>query len=203
MFKKNKKQKIIGLTGGIATGKTTVTNYLQEKYNLSILDADFYAREAVNNNSAILKNIFTRYGESIKLANGKLNRQALGNIIFNNPIEKKWLESQIHPYVREQFVTQLKQLDDKIIVLAIPLLFEANMTDLVTEIWVVICTKQQQTERLCQRNNLTLEEAEARINSQLPLELKMQSADIILDNSQTITYLYQQIDRALHNYNER
>jgi dephospho-CoA kinase len=194
-----KTQRIIGLTGGIATGKTTVTNYLQEKYNLPIVDADLLAREAVKKNSPILEQIFNRYGEKIKLPNGELNRGALGEIIFNNSTEKNWLESKIHPDVREKMVTIITQLQEPIIILDIPLLFEAKMTDLVTEIWVVSCREDQQKERLMKRNNLTPAEAETRIKNQLSLEFKLKYADIILDNSGTLKNLYNQIDKALSN----
>lgn len=194
-----KTQRIIGLTGGIATGKTTVTNYLQEKYNLPIVDADLLAREAVKKSSPILEQIFNRYGEKIKLPNGELNRGTLGEIIFNNSTEKNWLESKIHPDVREKMVTIINQLQGSIIILDIPLLFEAKMTDLVTEIWVVSCREDQQKERLMKRNNLTLAEAETRIKNQLSLEFKLKYADIVLDNSGTIKNLYNQIDKALSN----
>lgn len=198
MAHKLNSKRIIGLTGGIATGKTTVTNYLQEKYKLPILDADLLSREAVNNNSPILEQIFNRYGANIRLANGELDRAALGAIIFNNSTEKSWLEAKIHPFVREKLVTGIAQLNEEIIVLAIPLLFEAKMTDLVTEIWVVTCTEAQQKERLMKRNNLTLTEAQNRITNQLPLEFKTRYAKIILDNSGTLTNLKIQIDRAVN-----
>jgi dephospho-CoA kinase len=198
MTKKLNSKRIIGLTGGIGTGKTTVTNYLQEKYKLPILDADLLAREAVKNNSPILADIFNRYGDKIKLANGELDRAALGSIIFNNSTEKSWLEGKIHPFVREKLVTGIAQLNEDIIVLAIPLLFEAKMTDLVTEIWVVTCTESQQRERLMKRNNLTLREAENRIKNQLPLDFKLKYANIILDNSETVTNLKKQIDRVVN-----
>ncbi|MFN6235252.1 dephospho-CoA kinase, partial [Microcystis sp.] len=96
-------RRIIGLTGGIACGKSTVSNYLENIYKIPVLDADIYAREAVEKGSAILERIFQRYGRKVKTEDNSLNRQQLGEIIFNNPEEKIWLESQIHPYVRECF----------------------------------------------------------------------------------------------------
>jgi dephospho-CoA kinase len=192
------KTQIIGLTGGIATGKTTVTNYIQNKYNLPIIDADLLAREAVQQNSPILEQIFQRYGNKIKLPNGELDRKALGNIIFNNPQEKAWLEAQIHPYVRAEILKAIAQSPLLRIILDIPLLFEANMTDLVTEIWLVTCTEQQQKQRLMHRNNLTRMEAEVRVKNQLSLDIKAKYANIILDNSHTLDHLYQQIDNALN-----
>ncbi|HAC64058.1 MAG TPA: dephospho-CoA kinase [Cyanothece sp. UBA12306] len=187
-------KKIIGLTGGIATGKTTVSNYLSHRYQLPILDADVYAREAVKPNFQILKTIFARYGLSVSLPDGQLNRQALGDIIFNDSQERKWLESQIHPYVRKRFEQEINQLKSDIIVLAIPLLFEAKLTNIVTEIWVVYCAYNEQIRRLVERNKLTREQAISRINSQISLKEKVAQADVILDNSSTLEALYQQID---------
>ena len=193
-------KKIIGLTGGIATGKTTVSNYLAQYYNLPVLDADIYAKEAVCQNSSILKEISARYGDRIKLNNGNLNRTLLGEIIFTNSAEKLWLESKIHPVVRDRFTLELKQLNKPLIILSIPLLFEANFTDLVTEIWVVICDRDTQLSRLQQRNNLTRQQAENRLNSQLPLAEKMAQADVVIENNSTLAELYQKCDRLMKCY---
>lgn len=190
-------RRIIGLTGGIACGKSTVSNYLENIYKIPVLDADIYAREAVEKGSAILERIFVRYGRKVKTEDNSLNRQQLGEIIFNNPEEKIWLESQIHPYVRECFKRHLEQLEAPIVVFSIPLLFEAKLTYLVTEIWVVSCGFEQQIERLMTRNNLTREQAIARINNQMPLAEKIALADIVLDNSGDLEALYTQIDRAI------
>lgn len=191
-------QRIIGLTGGIATGKTTVSNYLAATHHLPVLDADIYAREAVAPASPILSFVVERYGQEILLADGTLNRQQLGNIVFNSPSERHWLEQQIHPYVRQRMGEAMQELTQKpTIVLVIPLLFEAGLTDIVTEIWVVSCSREKQLERLMQRNNLTREQAEARINSQMPLEEKCDRADVVLDNSSTLEALLKQVDLAL------
>lgn len=190
-------KRIIGLTGGIATGKTTVANYLASAYNLPILDADIYARDAVSVGSPILQAIAQRYGEEILLADGSLNRQKLGEIIFNNQEERNWVEGLIHPYVRSRFLEVIAQSPAQTIVLVVPLLFEAKMTDLVTEIWVVSCSEEQQLERLMRRNHLTLEQAQARIKSQMLMAEKVARADVVLDNSLTLEVLLQQIDNAL------
>lgn len=190
-------KRIIGLTGGIGTGKSTVSHYLSTVCHIPILDADTYAREAVEKNSPILQTIKKRYGSAICLENGELNRKKLGDIIFNNSTEKQWLESQIHPYVRQRFQQEKKQYQGRIIVLDIPLLFESQLTHLVTEIWVVYCSYEQQLERLMNRNHLSKEEASARIKSQLPIENKVNRADVVLDNSSTKEELYQQIEEII------
>lgn len=195
-------RRIIGLTGGIACGKSTVSNYLENIYKIPVLDADIYAREAVEKGSAILERIFARYGRKVKTEDNSLNRQQLGEIIFNNTEEKIWLESQIHPYVRECFKRHLEQLEAPIVVFSVPLLLEAKLTHLVTEIWVISCGLEQQIERLMTRNNLSREQAIARINNQMPLAEKIALADIVLDNSGDLEALYTQIDRAISSWLE-
>jgi dephospho-CoA kinase len=190
-------KKIIGLTGGIATGKTTVANYLAQAYDLPILDADIYARQAVCIGSPILDAIAIYYGNQILLQNGDLNRQKLGEIIFHHPDERAWVENLIHPYVRDRFLAEIQASTAKILVLVVPLLFEAGMTDLVTETWVVCCSQQQQLARLMQRNNLTFEQAQARIHTQMPIAEKAARADIVLDNSSTLESLLKQVDQAI------
>ena len=188
-------QRLIGLTGGNATGKTTVSNYLRDRYGLPILDADVYVKEAVEIDSLIFQEIVKRYGSEIQLENRALNRTKLGDIIFNNTDEKVWLEAQIHPYVRKRFQEGIDSLNNQIIVLSIPLLIEANLTHLVSEIWVVSCDYEQQIERLQQRNHLTEQQAIARIENQLPLAEKIARADVVLDNSDGLDFLHQQIDQ--------
>lgn len=190
--------RVIGLTGSIGTGKTTVSNYLANTHKLPVFDADIFAREAVEPGSPILQKIVERYGNEVILIDGNLNRQKLGNIIFNDPNERVWLEQQIHPYVRDRFLQATAELSANATVLfVIPLIFEANMTDLVTEIWVVFAEKETQLNRLMQRDRLTLEQANARINSQMPLAEKCEKANVILNNSSRLEHLLQQVDAAL------
>jgi dephospho-CoA kinase len=189
-------KRIIGLTGGIATGKTTVSNYLAHRYQLPVLDADIYAREAVQVGSPILSKICDRYGSGVQLPDGTLNRKRLGEIVFTNPAQRQWLEQQIHPYVRDRFQSELNTLVAPTVVLVVPLLFEAEMTDLVTEIWVVTCSAEQQLRRMIERDRLSLEQAQSRINSQLPLAEKVARADVVLDNSSTPEALLKQLDLA-------
>jgi dephospho-CoA kinase len=189
-------KRIIGLTGGIATGKTTVSNYLAHRYQLPVLDADIYAREAVQVGSPIHSKICDRYGSGVQLPDGTLNRKRLGEIVFSNPAQRQWLEQQIHPYVRDRFQSELNTLVAPTIVFVVPLLFEAGMTDLVTEIWVVTCSPEQQLKRMIERDRLSLEQAQSRINSQLPLAEKVARADVVLDNSSTPEALLKQVDLA-------
>jgi dephospho-CoA kinase len=192
--------RLIGITGGIGTGKSTVTNYLHSRYHLPIWDADIYARAAVAVGSPILAAISQRYGDDILRSDGTLDRPQLGEIIFNNPVERQWLESQIHPYVRHCFEREISRLQpDATAVLAIPLLFEAKITDLVTEIWVVSCDLSTQIERVMTRDLIDKSAAIKRIQSQMPLADKIALADVNLDNSTNITDLERQIDLNISN----
>jgi dephospho-CoA kinase len=190
-------QRIIGLTGGIATGKTMVSNYLATR-SCRVLDADLYAREAVEPGSAGLLAIAQRYGPHLVQTDGTLDRAKLGQIIFQDKLEKQWLEALIHPYVRDRLESTRKALSQEpILVMAIPLLFEAQMTDLVSEVWVVTCPEAEQLSRLMHRDGLTQEQAQARIDSQWSLKEKCDRADVAINNSTDLKNLYGQVDAAL------
>ncbi|BAZ90447.1 MULTISPECIES: dephospho-CoA kinase [Cylindrospermopsis] len=190
-------KRLIGLTGGIATGKSTVANYLASVYGLPILDADIYARDAVSESSVILSQITQRYGKEILLTDGNLNRKKLAEIIFNQSPERSWVENLIHPYVRNCFLKTIEESPHDTLVLVIPLLFEAGLENLVNEIWVVYCQGEIQKQRLMSRNDLTGVQAMARINSQLPLEEKVARADVVLDNSSDLESLLRQVDLSI------
>lgn len=181
-------------------GKTTVSTHLAAVHHLPVLDADLIARQAVEPGSLILSQIIDRYGSSLLRLDGTLDRSKLSSIVFSNPTERLWLEQQIHPFVRTVLESERDRLSQthSTIVMVIPLLFEANMTDLVTEVWVISCSEARQIQRLTQREKLTLEQAQARIKSQMSIQQKRDRADIVLDNSTTLEALMQQIDRALN-----
>jgi dephospho-CoA kinase len=197
---RSRPQRVIGITGGVGMGKTTVSNYLANAYHLPVLDADLYAREAVEPGSMVLTEIVERYGSNILLSNGTLDRRRLGDIVFNSPAERLWVEQRIHPFVRDRMETELQRLAQShpTVVLVIPLLFEARMTDLVTEIWVVQSQANQQKERLMQRDHLNLEQIQIRIDSQMAIEKKVAQADVVIDNSSTLQELHRTIDLALN-----
>lgn len=191
-------QRIIGLTGGIATGKSTVSRYLATHYGLPVLDADQYARQAVAPGSDILRAIAARYGEDLLNPDGSLRRSQLGQIIFSDAAEKRWVEQQIHPFVRQRFRQDMALLTAApIVVQVIPLLFEAQLTDQVTEIWVVSCLASQQRDRLMQRDGLSVAAALQRIQNQWPLADKVAQADVVLHNTTTRADLYAQVDQAI------
>ncbi len=199
--------RIIGITGGIAMGKTTVSNRLETYYGLTVLDADVYARNVVAIGTPILNAIARRYGSEILLPDQSLDRVKLGQIIFSQPDDRTWLNHQIHPEVR----FQMQQDSDRLIqnhqhsrqpvqspiFWVVPLLFETSMTQLVDEIWVIYCHPEQQLQRLCHRSRLTQAEAHLRIEAQLDIQIKCDAADVILDNSHSPDRLYEQIEQAL------
>jgi len=190
--------RIIGLTGGVGMGKTTVSSYLHKTYSLPILDADLYARQVVEPETSALAQIVARYGVRVLQSDGTLNRRQLGDILFGNAVERQWIEQVIHPAVRRQIETELQRIQNQtIVVVVVPLLFEAKMTDLATEIWVVYTTADQQRERLQQRDQLNLGQVQARINSQMAIEQKIAQADVVLDNSASLQQLFEQIDQAI------
>lgn len=194
------RKRVIGLTGGIGMGKTTISDYLGSVHQLPVLDADLYAREAVEPGSTVLIEITERYGSGVLLSNGHLDRKRLGEIIFDSLAERLWLEQRVHPYVRDRLEKNLQALltqHHSTVVLVIPLLFEARMTDLVNEIWVVQSPEAKQVEHLMQRDRLTLEQVQSRISSQMPIEQKVSRADIVIENSADLEFLFHQVDLAL------
>ena len=174
-------QRRIGLTGGIATGKSTVGKLLQEDHGLPVLDADLFARQALAPGTEGARMVLERYGT--------LDRPALGHIVFADPAERHWLEQLVHPLVRQRFEQELTTLAEQpvgagrpAVVLMIPLLFEAGLEELCSEVWLVDCDERQQLARLMARNGLNQAEAQGRINAQWPLERKRLLADRTISN---------------------
>ena len=175
-------QRRIGLTGGIASGKSSVGKLLQEKHGLAVLDADRYARDALAPGTTASQAVLNRYGQKL-FCGDHLDRKALGEIVFNNPNERLWLEQLVHPVVKQKMDQEIIKLADaKAIVLMIPLLFETGLDSLCTEIWLVDCDEKQQIERLITRDNCTNQQALARINAQWPLARKRLLADRVINN---------------------
>ena len=181
-------QRRIGLTGGIASGKSSVGQWLKGQ-GIPVLDADLYARQALAPGQAASHAVMARYGNEVISAGSEpesavLDRAALGAIVFSDPTQRQWLEELVHPLVRQQFESNLNRLvSEPIVVLMIPLLFEAGLDNLCTEVWVVHCSPEQQRQRLIDRNGLTVEDADRRIQSQWPLAKKVGLADQVIDNS--------------------
>jgi len=182
------KQRRIGITGGIASGKTIIGDFLFQAKQWPILDADLYAHEALSAENEIAKKVYLRYGSKIIKNSSKnnqiINRKALAKIVFQNEIEKKWLEGIIHPFVNKRIEEELEKLkSNSVVILIIPLLFEKNYTNLCSEICYIDCSRTIQLKRLQLRDKCSLEEANQRIDSQWDNSFKKQFADHIITNS--------------------
>lgn len=200
-------QRRIGLTGGIATGKSSVGRLLAAQ-GLPVLDADVFAREALAPGSAGARAVLARHGASVRETAAEaleaeaavaIDRDALGRIVFADPAERRWLEQLVHPLVRQRFNTELERLTAApAVVLMIPLLFEASLEELCSEIWLVDCNEQQQLQRLMARDQLSEADAHARIEAQWPLARKRELVDRVIDNSHEPQALGDELKRALN-----
>ncbi len=183
-------QRRIGLTGGIASGKSSVGRWLAAQ-GIPVLDADLYARDALAPGSPGAQAVAARYGDRVLAAGSAdgrptLDRPALGRIVFADPAERQWLEQLVHPLVRARFDQELNNLSSApVVVLMIPLLFEAGLESLCSETWLVTCSEEQQLERLMTRDGLSQAEALARIAAQWPLLRKQELCDVVIDNGGT------------------
>ncbi|MDF2671188.1 MAG: dephospho-CoA kinase [Paenibacillus sp.] len=187
----------IGLTGGIACGKSTVAAMLVKR-GAFLIDADRIARDVVLPGSPVLEQVAVRFGENVLLADGSLNRKRLGEIIFSETNARKDLEAILHPPIRASMREQMADLEqaepDKLVVVDVPLLFESQLSYMYSEVMLVYIPAHLQLERLMKRDFLTLAQAELRLKSQMPIEDKKKMADIVIDNSGTLEETEAQIE---------
>lgn len=187
---------IIGLTGGIASGKSTVSALLVNK-GARLVDADVIAREVMLPGHKVLAAVVEQFGEDILFPDGTLNRVKLGDIVFNDPEALKALNQLTHPAIRqeikERMLTMEQEDPGKLILVDIPLLFESRLESLFKEIIVVYVPREVQITRLMERNRLSLEEAEARLKAQMDIELKRSKANYIIDNSGDLAHTEHQV----------
>lgn len=191
-------RRCIGLTGGIATGKSTAARILTGVHGLTVLDADHFARAALAPGTAATCAVLQRYGSAVKQEDGSIHRRSLARIVFAAVAERHWLEQLVHPQVHRDLLAALAahhQLDT--VVLMVPLLFEAGWQTLCSETWLVDLDEAAQRQRLQQRDRLTTQEINHRIGAQWPLARKRQLADVVLDNRSDRHSLQHQIAIAL------
>lgn len=188
--------KVIGLTGGIASGKSTVSELLSV-FGFKVVDADKAAREAVKKGSKGLAQVREVFGDEAIDENGEMNRRYMGDLVFNHPEKRLELNAIIHPIVRdimeEEKQEYLKQGYN--VIMDIPLLFENELENTVDEVWVVYTSESIQMDRLMQRNNLSLEDAKARVYSQISIDKKSRMADHVIDNLGDKLELKQNLER--------
>ncbi|CAC8493265.1 Dephospho-CoA kinase [Staphylococcus aureus] len=190
--------KVIGLTGGIASGKSTVSELLSV-FGFKVVDADKAAREAVKKGSKGLAQVREVFGDEAIDENGEMNRRYMSDLVFNHPEKRLELNAIIHPIVRdimeEEKQEYLKQGYN--VIMDIPLLFENELENTLDEVWVVYTSESIQMDRLMQRNNLSLEDAKARVYSQISIDKKSRMADHVIDNLGDKLELKQNLERLL------
>ncbi|MEH6888663.1 dephospho-CoA kinase [Bacillus sp. JJ864] len=194
---------VIGLTGGIASGKSTVSKMFQG-FHIPVIDADIIAREVVEPGKEAYNEIVKAFGKEVLEENGELNRPNLGSIVFHNEEKRLLLNGIVHPAVRKEMNAQKDRYireNAQAVVLDIPLLFESKLTSLVDRILLVYVDNETQMTRLKERNNFTEEEAKARIASQMPLQEKIALADKVINNNGTIEETKAQLSSILMEWN--
>lgn len=188
------KTKVIGITGSISVGKSTVTNYLLQK-GYVVLDADMISHHALD--------IGTTCYERVKVVFGcvsddqTINRQQLGQIVFHNQEKKKQLEEIIHPYVIDELKKGIQETKETIIFLDIPLLYETHLEYLCDQVLVVYVSEDIQAERLMKRNRIDRQSAIHLMQQQISIEKKKELADYVIDNSKGLDELYENIEKVL------
>ncbi|KAF0824424.1 dephospho-CoA kinase [Cytobacillus firmus] len=193
----------VGLTGGIASGKSTVSSLLIEK-GYTVIDADIEARLAVEKGEEAYQEIVRHFGERVLLSDGSIDREELGSIIFHDQKERKALNSIVHPAVRKRMTAKKEQAirrNEQLIILDIPLLFESKLQYMCDKTLLVYADEDIQLQRLMQRNQLSGKEAMARIQSQMPLRDKKALADAVIDNNGTIEETEKQLWGILKKWN--
>ena len=190
--------KRIGLTGGIASGKSTASAILRG-WGACIIDADAVAHRLMEPQAPLYKAYRAHFGAGAILPDGRLDRRRIGQIAFKDPKEKRWLDETAHPVIREAMQQELARAEaagEPCVILDIPLLFETGWQEHVDETWLIAVPEPLQLARLQSRNGYSREEAEQRIDAQMPLSEKRRLADIVIDNSGTEQELAERL-RAL------
>ncbi|WP_059022055.1 dephospho-CoA kinase [Vibrio coralliirubri] len=173
---------IIGLSGGIASGKTTVANLFNQHFNIDIVDADIVAREVVALGSDGLKQIAEHFGESILLEDGTLNRSRLRELIFSDPKEKQWLNDLLHPMIRDKIDSDLSKITSPYGLLVAPLLVENQMQGMADRVLIVDVPAEVQIERTMSRDNVSREQVASILKSQASREQRLAVADDVIKN---------------------
>ena len=186
---------IIGLTGGIATGKSTAAKYLESK-GAVVIDADQISHQLTEKGKKAWKLVVNEFGEEFLKENGELNRKKLAEIIFSDPRQRKKLESLLHPLIiyemKEKAYYYLEE--NKTVIFMAPLLFEVGLNHFCDQNWVISSSRNEQLKRLKKRDNLNKKEALKRIKSQIPLKEKEEKADLVINNNGTIEELKEKLD---------
>lgn len=190
----------IGLTGGIASGKSTISDLFHERHGVPVIDADLVAREVVAPGSATLGLIVERFGVSVLTSEGELNRRELRELIFAGNHRRAQLEAILHPVIKKEMLRQAAQLKASYCLFAIPLLVEANQQDLVDRVLVIDASEEAQIERLMRRDDVSEQQARSILAAQLDRDTRLAAADDIITNAGSIEDLVKQVDRLHQGY---
>lgn len=190
--------KIIGITGGIASGKSTVTEFLRQK-GFQVVDADAVVHQLQKPGGRLYQVLVEYFGEKILLENGELNRPLLASLIFSNPEEQEWSKRTQGEIIREELAALRNQLaqTEALFFMDIPLLFEQDYASWFDETWLIYVNRDIQLERLMKRDQISKEAAESRLNSQWPLERKISLSSHSLDNNGNQEQLIAQVVQLL------
>ncbi len=190
--------KIIGITGGIASGKSTVTEFLRQK-GFQVVDADAVVHQLQKPGGRLYQVLVEHFGGKVLLENGELNRPLLASLIFSNPEEQEWSKRTQGEIIREELAALRNQFAqiEALFFMDIPLLFEQNYASWFDETWLVYVNRDVQLERLMKRDQISKEAAESRLNSQWPLERKISLASHSLDNNGNQEQLIAQVVQLL------
>lgn len=192
---------IIGLTGGIGSGKTAASDEFQA-LGICIVDADIVAREVVEPGTAALSKIATHFGTDILTNTGELDRAALRQIIFSSKDQKQWLESLLHPIIRSEIKRQLNSADSPYVILVSPLLFETDQAELVSRILLIDVPVELQLQRASERDQNSTEQIQKIIDMQLPRDYKLERANDVISNNRDLASLKQNVLRQHQAYLE-
>ncbi|CAM3488463.1 dephospho-CoA kinase [Brevibacillus invocatus] len=190
---------ILGLTGGIATGKSTVTGMLRER-GIPVIDADQIAREVVEPGKPAYDAIVGHFGRDILLEDGQIDRKKLGEIVFSDESERQKLNAIVHPEVRRVMREEAETAEKNgasIVFMDIPLLFESKLQYMVEKIVVVYAPAAMQLARMMERDELEEEQAQKRLRAQFPIDQKREEADFLIDNSRTREETERQVENML------
>lgn len=193
--RRSAKKLVIGLTGGIASGKSTVSGILRQ-LGAHIIDADAIARSQMRRGTAVWRSVVEAFGDEVLKSDGEVDRRRLGEMVFRDPAKRRLLDEITHPPVVEEIGRRIRAFPEGIVIVDVPLLVEAGMASMVDRLWVVWVDRETQVGRLMKRDGIGREEAALRLGAQMPLEEKAKMADVVIDNSGSIGDTRLQVERA-------
>ena len=176
----------IGLTGGIASGKTTVSDFFKQ-FGTKVIDADVISHQVTKPGGTAFQEIISSFGSSVLDENGLINRKKMRKIIFNDVSKKEMLERIIHPKVREEMFNLASQSNDHYLIVSVPLLVETGMNEMMDRTLVVDCSEETQIERLMHRDKITLGEAKSILKNQTNRSTRLKAADDLIVNEKNVT----------------